>query len=176
MCCYALRYDQYYWQHQVEAGRYPKTDSNESEKKKKDKNHADTSSSQQNQSKNPQASANSNGLRPQGHPSSSGNKGGSAGGSSKSGPRSPLSQKEKDECHAKGLCLYCGEPGHVYSDCPKLPTNRHQAVGRATYTFTPTMNAPESSKMVMVKAKRSKPPLPAITDTDSTKAENSSPA
>lgn len=35
--------------------------------------------------------------------------------------REPLSEQEKDYRRSKGLCLYCGKPGHILSACPSKP-------------------------------------------------------
>ena len=36
-------------------------------------------------------------------------------------PKGPISQQEKFHRIAEGLCLYCGESGHLRVDCPKKP-------------------------------------------------------
>jgi hypothetical protein len=33
-------------------------------------------------------------------------------------PHGPLTEAEREECCAKGLCMYCGSPGHVKANCP----------------------------------------------------------
>jgi len=55
-------------------------------------------------------------------------------------PRGPLSPEEKSKRIAEGRCLYCGELGHKWIECPKVPAKRKStpATGRATYTFTTT--------------------------------------
>ena len=36
-------------------------------------------------------------------------------------PKGPISQQEKSRRITEGLCLYCGESGHLRVDCPKKP-------------------------------------------------------
>ena len=36
-------------------------------------------------------------------------------------PKGPISQQEKSRHITEGLCLYCGESGHLRVDCPKKP-------------------------------------------------------
>ncbi len=37
--------------------------------------------------------------------------------------RGPLTQEEKQQRRAKGLCMYCGADGHMVANCPKVPKN-----------------------------------------------------
>ena len=39
--------------------------------------------------------------------------------STKLGKNSRLTTEEREHCIKEGLCLYCGEKGHVAQDCPK---------------------------------------------------------
>lgn len=48
--------------------------------------------------------------------------------------RGPLSQAEKDRRRREGLCLYCGNSGHVANDCPnkgKKTGNSGKGSGKA---------------------------------------------
>jgi hypothetical protein len=163
----ALDFDQMYWEYQEELGNKPKPDAqNEQGKGKKGKDKADNSSSQQNQA---QATDKAGKQQSSGNKSAqtqkSGQKG-SAATSDQAGPRAPLTQQQKDERRAKGLCLYCGGEGHSVANCPKIPSTRRQAAtGRATYTFTPAESSTNECTAV-VKAKR--------TGTAATTAENES--
>ena len=42
-------------------------------------------------------------------------------GQKRTAPKGPISQQEKSRRIAEGLCLYCGESGHLRVDCPKKP-------------------------------------------------------
>jgi hypothetical protein len=46
-------------------------------------------------------------------------------------PKGPISQQEKSRRIAEGLCLYCGESGHLRLECPKKPKSESvAAIGR----------------------------------------------
>jgi len=46
-------------------------------------------------------------------------------------PKGPISQQEKSRRIAEGLCLYCGESGHIRHECPKKPKSESVAtIGR----------------------------------------------
>jgi hypothetical protein len=55
----------------------------------------------------------------------------------KSEKRGLLTVEEKERRHKEGLCLYCGEKGHLVAECPKSQKGQSSATGRATFTFTP---------------------------------------
>lgn len=42
-------------------------------------------------------------------------------GQKRPAPKGPISQQEKSRRITEGLCLYCGESGHLRVDCPKKP-------------------------------------------------------
>ena len=43
--------------------------------------------------------------------------------------RGPLTEAEKQHRRESGLCLYCGEPGHLARNCPRKPTLRSVSFG-----------------------------------------------
>ena len=50
------------------------------------------------------------------------------------GPKGPLSQEEKDRRRRLGLCLYCGEPGHMSMACEKRAAAARYRAAAATQT------------------------------------------
>jgi len=46
-----------------------------------------------------------------------------AASSSGSTPKGPLSDAEKARRKQKGLCMYCGEPNHIWANCPRRLTH-----------------------------------------------------
>ena len=63
-------------------------------------------------------------------------------------PKGPISQQEKSRRITKGLCLYCGESGHLRVDCPKKPKPESVAtIGRyQAPSITFEQPFPENSK------------------------------
>jgi len=155
----ALDFDQMYWEYQEELGNKPKPDPpKEQGKGKKGKDKTDNPSSQQNQAQSSdkagkQQSSDNKPAQTQ----KSGQKGSAATSNQTSRVRAPLTQAQKDERRAKGLCLYCGGEGHDVANCPHVPSNRRQAAtGRATYTFTPAETPHHNNECTaVVKAKKS---------------------
>ena len=48
------------------------------------------------------------------------------------GKKKPLTQAQKDERRAKGLCLYCGKSGHFAQDCPEAKAKVKKEVAAVT--------------------------------------------
>ena len=141
----ALDFDQRHWERQEEAGRSQRTNPDKSESVRKTGNEQKATAPANPTSTKPPASHSStashsahppanraphhhNHAHPHPNPATS----------AKAETRGPLSQTEKDRRRAEGLCLYCGEKGHFHASCPKLPSNRSSAAGRATFVFTPS--------------------------------------
>jgi hypothetical protein len=193
---YALDFDQNYWEFREEF-KQPKPDArNEQGKGKKGKDKAENANNssqqpqqstqpQQHQQQKQQSSGRPNQQNRGGRRHQSGNNQNNAGQQNKTGadnqqqsqPRGPLTQQEKDERRAKGLCLYCGKAGHSYRDCSLLPSNRKPVVGRATYSFTPADTAPTDDRAAAARPK-SKNVSATVRDAEveSDSAGNSSPA
>jgi hypothetical protein len=161
----ALDFDQRHWEREEELGRKPVKASDKSKSKTEDAKtetkEAETSSSARNGKKkkksgnaatNAPASTSTSNPKPATTSKTS---------DSKTEPRGPLTQAEKDRRRAEGLCMYCGEKGHQYTKCQKLanrpatgaaatavpaaaPTtsaapaapSEPATTGRAVYTFT----------------------------------------
>jgi hypothetical protein len=173
----ALGFDQNYWEYQEELGHKPRTDSPDEQSSGRNRrnrtNHPPASQTQNHQSSGKAPNPTSD-KRQTPTPKPSGQKWGSANATTQLVPRGPLSQKEKDDRRAKGLCLYCGEGGHAIADCKRLPSNRHHVTGRATYSFASDEHHVHSDSC-RPRAIRSGPALPAA-EGDSDSAGNSSPA
>lgn len=60
--------------------------------------------------------------------------------------RGPLSEQERVNRRAKGLCLYCGEPGHLARSCPNSKRTKHLHVAEAEIapTFSSSCLSPSS--------------------------------
>lgn len=157
---YALDFDQRYWELQEELGNKPVRDSDKPKVKddddKAEKKDADNSSSRNRKKKKSSNSNTASTDKPAATPKPT---------DSKTEPRGPLTQAEKDRRKAEGLCLYCGEKGHQFNKCPKLanrpatgaaatttpaataPTAEPTATtGRAVYTFTTNRNESGNSR------------------------------
>ena len=71
-------------------------------------------------------------------------------GQKRPAPKGPISQQEKSRRITKGLCLYCGESGHLHVDCPKKPkpesvaTIGHYQAPSVAFEQPPSL--PENSK------------------------------
>ena len=153
----ALDFDQRYWERQEELGQKPARDSNKPKPKEEDdKTENKDANNSRNRKKgksstsnapNPSASTPATPTKPSAPPKPS--------TGTKTEPRGPITQVEKDRRKAEGLCLYCGEKGHQVNKCPRLanrpatgaaatatpatpapPATAPPTTGRAVYTFT----------------------------------------
>jgi hypothetical protein len=152
----AQEFDWNYWDYKMEMGKAPSSDDQEElgKNKKKGKKKSDNSqndskdkltkdsSSDSKNNKQESGKTNNNNNRQCKDKSKNRNDAGSAAAKTDQSTLKAcglLTQAEKDGCHAKGLCFYCGKPGHGIHDCPGLAVNdRNKATGRVTYTFTAT--------------------------------------
>jgi hypothetical protein len=73
--------------------------------------------------------------------------------SSRSKPRGPLTDAEKQRRKDKGLCLYCGNPGHFADACPNLPQ------ARQAQTSTLALDSSTSAPIVYLENWLSQVPL-----------------
>ena len=67
---------------------------------------------------------------------------GAAGAPRRSFRRGPLSVEERDRRFRQGLCMYCGEPGHMAMSCPARPAKPRGAPLNAR---TAALDVPEAS-------------------------------
>jgi hypothetical protein len=131
----ALDFDQRYWERQEELGHKPVKDSGKS-KAKEDDDKADNKATDENTSrKSKKKKSNSNAANTTTSTTASTTKptNTSKSADGKTEPRGPITQAEKDRRRAEGLCLYCGEKGHQFTNCPKL-ANRQKTGAAATTT------------------------------------------
>jgi hypothetical protein len=80
--------------------------------------------------------------RPSTHPTSTNSRNYSAAPMDLSASQKAQNQRRRDECMAKGLCLYCGSADHFKSECPALATNNSRKVCLATAEVSTTPTAP----------------------------------
>ena len=81
-------------------------------------------------------------------------------GQKRPAPKGPISQQEKSRRITEGLCLYCGESGHLRIECPKKPKpesvaaiGRYQAPSVAFEQRPPSL--PENSNTTLTNLGRS---------------------
>ena len=140
----ALDFDQRYWECQEELGHKPVKDSakpktNDADDKAENK---DANSSRNRKKKK---ASNSNTTTADTATSSTNvNKPAvsSKPPASKTEPRGPITQAEKDRRKAEGLCLYCGEKGHQFNKCPKLAKRSTTGAAATTTPATPAAQTP----------------------------------
>ena len=109
-------------------------------------NNSNNNSNSNNQSKSQSSSNNGNSA-------SSGSNAGNKGSSSKDKPKNSISDKlgkngklvgeERERRLKEGLCLYCGEKGHIAHDCPKSKAAKARA---ATVTAESKSDSADSKK------------------------------
>jgi Zinc knuckle len=64
------------------------------------------------------------------------------------GPDSKLLPKECERCLANGLCMLCGQKGHMAVDCPKRKQGTTKAsLAKATITISAPISKAESKKL-----------------------------
>jgi hypothetical protein len=158
---YALEFDQRYWERQAESGNrpVPAFRSRDKDNKKKPDQGSKSENQRSDSGNRSNNSANNNSQRSDGKKKPSDNSDRKETGSSdrkdskppakesdgKTQPRGPLDAQEKERRKREGLCLYCGEKGHLVSECPKPRKSSRGATGRATYSFTPDDQSKNSS-------------------------------
>ena len=76
-------------------------------------------------------------------------------GQKRTAPKGPISQQEKSRRIAEGLCLYCGESGHLRIDCPKKPkpesvtTISHYQAPSVAFEQPPSLSENSKSQATM---------------------------
>ena len=154
---HALEFDQRYWERQEEMGNHPSSGRNPEKGKQIAQSPRTNPHSHQQGQQNPRNPPNANPAPPTASsptsptsPTASSRKPSNpriTSPTTNTQPRGPLTKEEKDRRRAEGLCLYCGEPGHNFGACPRLPNNR-KPLGRAVFTFSTTEADPDSENVL----------------------------
>ena len=117
MCLKAQDADNIYWVQEEESHLKSRSSGDNGNPRKKDLN---KSSNSNNSSSKPFTNSSSNNNSSSSKPSKGASKDKPKNSiSDKLGKNGKLTRDERDHRMKEGLCLYCGEKGHVAHDCPK---------------------------------------------------------